>query len=214
MANPYHSLNRRLETEMRRSMKPYTPSHGPPETDPDTTSSPASSSRNSSIRSYSSYLNTGVTISRPPPPPSNEDIIMVVVRISSPFRRNSLDPSEDLPSRPHPRSFLKRLSTRLHGPASGDSYKAIKMPRAEYKRYFARDREGRYAGSEAERQWSEAEVVGRFGGYRDVPLWSVWGWWWGGGGGVEGVGGWGWGVEDGEWGSGKGREKEEEEGRM
>lgn len=47
------------------------------------------------------------------------------------------------------------------------------MPRKEYKRYFAHDSRGNYIGTEAERQWDEADIMREFGGYRDVPLRTI-----------------------------------------
>lgn len=78
--------------------------------------------------------------------------------------------------RPPPRSFLRRMSTRLHLDHSAEKeerYKALKMPRREYHRYFLRDASGNYAGSEPERPWSEAELMQEFGAYQDLPLHST-----------------------------------------
>lgn len=49
----------------------------------------------------------------------------------------------------------------------------MKMPRKDYKKYFARDREGNYAGTEPEREWSREELDRDFGQYQDMPLRSV-----------------------------------------
>ncbi|KAK6392001.1 hypothetical protein LTR65_004125 [Meristemomyces frigidus] len=54
-----------------------------------------------------------------------------------------------------------------------DKYEAIKMPRADYKRYFVRDKNGNYAGTEPERQWCESEVMREFSAYQDMPLRSI-----------------------------------------
>lgn len=61
-----------------------------------------------------------------------------------------------------------------HTAEKEERYKAIKMPRGEYKKYFARDRDGNYAGTELpERQWNEEELLSRYGEYQAVPLHSI-----------------------------------------
>lgn len=60
--------------------------------------------------------------------------------------------------RPAPRSFLKRLTTRVvpsldNAAAREEKYSIVKMPRGDYKRHFKRDVYGNYAGSEDERKW-------------------------------------------------------------
>jgi len=57
--------------------------------------------------------------------------------------------------------------------SSEDTYKAIKMPRRDHKRYFARDKLGNYAGTEPERQWDMTDVMREFGSYQDLPLHSI-----------------------------------------
>lgn len=52
-------------------------------------------------------------------------------------------------------------------------YKAIKMPRGEYKRNFARDRHGNYAGTEPERDWDEQELMKEYEAYQEVPLHTI-----------------------------------------
>jgi hypothetical protein len=49
----------------------------------------------------------------------------------------------------------------------------MKMPRRDYKKFFARDADGQYAGTEPEREWDEEELGREFGAYQDVPLHSV-----------------------------------------
>jgi len=39
------------------------------------------------------------------------------------------------------------------------------MPRSEYAKYFVRDAQGRYIGTEEEREWSEEELDRSFGRY-------------------------------------------------
>lgn len=47
------------------------------------------------------------------------------------------------------------------------------MPRRDYKRYFARDRDGNYAGTEPEREWDESDLQREFGVYQEMALRSV-----------------------------------------
>lgn len=49
------------------------------------------------------------------------------------------------------------------------------MPRKEYLKYFARDRNNVYIGTERERVWTDEELELRFGRYRDFerPKWVV-----------------------------------------
>lgn len=82
--------------------------------------------------------------------------------------------------RPPARSFLRRLSTRMSATSSFDHsaekeerYKAVKMPRGEYKRYFARDKEGNYAGTEPEREWDERDLLRDYAAYQDIPIHSI-----------------------------------------
>lgn len=80
--------------------------------------------------------------------------------------------------RPQPRSFLRRLSTRVassfdHSAEKEERYKAVKMPRRDYKRYFRRDKDGGYAGTEPERDWDEDEINQEFGAYQDLPLLTI-----------------------------------------
>lgn len=80
--------------------------------------------------------------------------------------------------RPQPRSFLRRLSTRIgssfdHSAEKEERYKAVKMPRRDYKRYFQRDKDGGYAGTEPERDWDEDELMKEFEAYQDLPLRTI-----------------------------------------
>lgn len=48
------------------------------------------------------------------------------------------------------------------------------MPRKDYKRYFARDRDGKYVGTEQpEREWTVEELEEAFGRFQDLPLRSI-----------------------------------------
>jgi len=113
------------------------------------------------------------TMSAPNQPISDDDILMVTVRLTSDFRRSSIEGCEDLPDRPSPRGFTRRLSTRWHGSVDEEKYQAVKMPRREYRRHFKRDRDGTYIGTEPERQWSEDDIARKFGGYQDLSLKSI-----------------------------------------
>jgi hypothetical protein len=89
---------------------------------------------------------------------SDDDIIIVTVKLTNKFRKNSVNGAEDLPGRPPRRSFLRRISTRVapsfdHTAEKEERYKAVKMPRGEYKRQFLRDAYGKYVGSDPEREW-------------------------------------------------------------
>ena len=65
------------------------------------------------------------------------------------------------------------MSTRLSGPPDPNSYTAIKMPRREYKRYFAKDANCNYIGTEPEREWTREDLDREFGVYQDMPLRSI-----------------------------------------
>lgn len=109
-------------------------------------------------------------------PPNEDEVIIVTVRVSNSFRKLSIGEGGDgieLPERPRQRSFLRRMSTRWHGPIDEVKYKAIKMLRRDYKKWFARDRDGNYVGSEPERQWDEQDLASEFGRYQDLPLRSI-----------------------------------------
>jgi hypothetical protein len=43
--------------------------------------------------------------------------------------------------------------------------KTVWMPRREYKKYFARDKDGKYVGTEPQRVWTEEELQNEFGQY-------------------------------------------------
>lgn len=105
---------------------------------------------------------------------TDSDIIIVTVRLHNPFRDGHLDGDDDLPnSRPAGRNFMRRMSTRLHLDHSAEKenkYKAVKMPRGEYKRHFARDAQGNYAGTEPRRSWTEDDLMNAYGMYQERPI--------------------------------------------
>lgn len=39
------------------------------------------------------------------------------------------------------------------------------MPRGEYKKHFAKDKNGNYIGTEPQRQWSDEELQEKYGQY-------------------------------------------------
>jgi len=120
-------------------------------------------------RSVGGFLSAGVIFERDPTsPPTDEDIIIVTVRISRKERRNSFD--EPLPDRPPARGFFRRMSTRVLTQGSPDKYKAVKMPRGEYARFFKHDAQGNYVGTEPEREWGEEEIMAKYGQYQHLSL--------------------------------------------
>lgn len=68
---------------------------------------------------------------------------------------------------------MRRLSSRINGTPDPDRYTAMKMPRKDYKKHFARDRDGNYAGTEPEREWTQEQLDADFGPYQDMPLRSI-----------------------------------------
>ncbi|OBT79963.1 hypothetical protein VF21_01547 [Pseudogymnoascus sp. 05NY08] len=44
--------------------------------------------------------------------------------------------------------------------------KAVRMPRREYKKFFAKDKDGNYIGTEPQREWTEEELEDEFGQYQ------------------------------------------------
>jgi hypothetical protein len=74
---------------------------------------------------------------------------------------------------PPARGFFRRMSTRVLTQPSPDRYKAVKMPRGDYVRYFRHDAQGHYVGTEPEREWGEEEILEKYGQYQDLPLRSI-----------------------------------------
>ncbi len=106
-------------------------------------------------------------------PPNDEEIIIATVRVTDSFRRASIEGDAELPARPPKRGYIRRVSTRVSSTTNQFRYTALKMPRKDYKRYFARDKDGNYAGTEPEREWSEAELQAEFTQYQEMPLRSI-----------------------------------------
>jgi hypothetical protein len=65
------------------------------------------------------------------------------------------------------------MSTRVLTQGSPDKYKAVKMPRGEYARFFKHDAQGNYVGTEPEREWGEEEIMAKYGQYQHLSLRSV-----------------------------------------
>lgn len=105
--------------------------------------------------------------------PSDDEIIIVTVKLTSAHRRQSFEGCDELPDRPPRRSFLRRVGTRINGPSDEAQYKAVKMTRADYKRYFAKDGQGNYVGTEPQREWTQEDIDQYFGAYKDLPLLST-----------------------------------------
>ena len=61
----------------------------------------------------------------------------------------------------------------MNGPSAPNRYTAMKMPRKDYKKHFARDKDGKYIGTEPEREWSEEDLQREFGQYQDMALRSI-----------------------------------------
>lgn len=59
-------------------------------------------------------------------------------------------------------SFLSKLKPGSKVPSTT---KSVWMPRSEYKKFFAKDKQGNYIGTEPPRTWSEDELDDEFGQY-------------------------------------------------
>ncbi len=100
----------------------------------------------------------------PPPPPSSE------------FALATEPPSSPPSARSRRKSVLRRLSRAAAG--SGDNpgqasaatgfTKVVFMPRRDYLRFFARNRDNVYVGTEPERVWTEEELEERWGRFRPI----------------------------------------------
>ncbi|KAH7389145.1 hypothetical protein BKA64DRAFT_130836 [Cadophora sp. MPI-SDFR-AT-0126] len=71
-----------------------------------------------------------------------------------------------------------RLSSLINGfksSSKNSNIKVMRMPRSDYLKYFARDKNNLYVGSEPERMWTVEELDEEFGMYQDLPppLWSM-----------------------------------------
>lgn len=73
---------------------------------------------------------------------------------------------------------LKALKSRFLGRGkfrSSSDVRVVRMPRKEYLKHFARDRNNVYIGTEKERIWTDEELELRFGKYRGAerPKWVI-----------------------------------------
>lgn len=64
------------------------------------------------------------------------------------------------------KSFLGKLK----GDKDGNAVKVVYMPRGEYLKYFARDQNAHYIGSEPEREWTEADLEEKYGKYTKFSI--------------------------------------------
>ncbi|PVH77406.1 hypothetical protein DL98DRAFT_517376 [Cadophora sp. DSE1049] len=101
---------------------------------------------------------------------TDQSLIPVIVRVA----RSEKDMSTSRPPR-----RTSRLSSLIEGfqtsRAKSSNIKVVRMPRADYLKYFARDKNNFYVGSEPERMWTAEELDEEFGMYQDLPppLWSM-----------------------------------------
>ncbi|KAG0648092.1 hypothetical protein D0Z07_5721 [Hyphodiscus hymeniophilus] len=65
-------------------------------------------------------------------------------------------------------SFLKRLKGEAKKDDDRGMTKVIYMPRRDYLKWFARDLEGKYIGTEPYKQWDEDELEEKFKQYKPV----------------------------------------------
>jgi len=152
------------------SNNPYREAMSPTTSRDSAPSSPERSVSSTAVTTRSLGYGAGVSIEYPPS--EDSDLVFVAVRLRDDFRKASVDGADDLPSRPSVRGFFSRLHTRVapsHTKREG-KFKALRMPRADFQRYFVRDGEGNYSGSEPERLWSEAELMQEYGKYQGDPL--------------------------------------------
>jgi hypothetical protein len=47
--------------------------------------------------------------------------------------------------------------------------RTVWMPRQDYKKYFAMDKDGKYIGTEPQREWTDDELEDMFGQYHKEP---------------------------------------------
>jgi hypothetical protein len=55
---------------------------------------------------------------------------------------------------------------KIKGVKSGGIIKVVFMPRRDYLKYFAKDYDGSYIGTEPQRQWTEEELEANFSKYK------------------------------------------------
>jgi len=69
------------------------------------------------------------------------------------------DPKDEVPKK-------KGLMRFLDKSEKDPSTKVVYMTRGDYKKYFVKDSEGKYAGTEPEQQWTLEDLEERFGKYQ------------------------------------------------
>jgi hypothetical protein len=55
---------------------------------------------------------------------------------------------------------------RIKGGKADSDMKVVFMPRRDYLKHFAKDNDGRYIGTEPQKQWTLEELEDRFGIYK------------------------------------------------
>jgi len=91
---------------------------------------------------------------------TDESIIPVIVRIK-PLKTGTQSASPPTSRR---KSFLGKFKSEKDGSA----VKVVYMPRGEYLKYFARDNNANYTGTEPEHDWTEAELDGKYAKYKRI----------------------------------------------
>lgn len=102
----------------------------------------------------------------PIPPPfhfTNDSIIPVIVRLWEPATEDKKKRRSRQPSIAIAR-FINWL-TGIRG--SKDSTVCVRMPRREYLKHFAHDENGRYIGTEKQRNWTKKDLDLEFGAYQN-----------------------------------------------
>jgi len=79
--------------------------------------------------------------------------------------------SRPVSSDPKEKKRRKSFTTIFKGDKKSNEFskgltKVVFMPRREYLKYFAKDDNGGYIGTEPQRQWTEVELDEKFGEYR------------------------------------------------
>lgn len=101
---------------------------------------------------------------------TDQSLISVIVRVAR-------SDNDMVASRPTRRT--SKLSSLVRGLRSSNpknsNIKVVRVPRSEYRKHFARDKNNIYVGTEPERMWTIEELDEEFGMYQDLPppLWSM-----------------------------------------
>ncbi|KFX98312.1 hypothetical protein O988_04414 [Pseudogymnoascus sp. VKM F-3808] len=93
---------------------------------------------------------------------TDDSIIAVIVTNVVPAQK---------PMAPEGSKGKKTLLGKIRKPRTPSNItKATWMPRREYKRFFAKDKDGNYIGTEPQREWTEEELEEEFGQCRKLPM--------------------------------------------